>query len=255
VTQARRARARPSRLVVPLVAAAVLLAGGTFAAVKISTGPTTPGQEPTPRVAATELTASPTGGTPSSDPTTTPSSSSSTTSSKRRASGAAEKALAKCQRKVRAADNVLAAAKTGVSHWATHVQAQTDANQGKISAAEMSALFSQTRRAGPADQRRYADAVAKYQDVSGSCAKVKNADPSTAAELAKCDDRARAEKPVLTAAAPGMRDWRAHLAAMQRSREGHVANPQAVWIAAWRAAPVHINAYQKAARRLRAPAC
>ena len=30
----------------------------------------------------------------------------------------------------------MAAAKIGVSHWATHVQAQTDANAGKISSRE-----------------------------------------------------------------------------------------------------------------------
>jgi hypothetical protein len=226
----------------------VLLAGGTFAAVKISTGETTAGPEATPRVAATQLTAAPTGSASSSTP-------SSPASSSEPGDEVAQKALARCQRKVRAADDVLAAAKPGVTHWATHVQAQTDANRKKISVGEMSALFSKTRLAGPADQRRYADARATYEDLSGSCSDVQDATPTTAAKLAKCDERARAQKPVLTAAAAGMQDWKSHLAAMQRSREGHVANPEGVWIAAWRAAPPNIRAYQKAAKKFSAPAC
>ena len=70
---------------------------------------------------------------------------------------------------------MLAAAEIGVRHWAIHVQAQTDANARKISTAKMSARFKATRLDGPADQRRYRDAIDAYEGQDGSCAKVKGA--------------------------------------------------------------------------------
>ena len=160
-----------------------------------------------------------------------------------------------CQRKVDAADKVLSAARTGVLHWATHVQAETDADAGKISTSLMQARFAKTRVAGPGDQSRYAKARSEYQKLDGSCAKVKGASASVAGKLADCRERADAQKPVLAAAANGMADWKNHLAAMQRSREGHVRNAQGVWLEAWRAAPPHINAYKKAYANFRAPKC
>jgi hypothetical protein len=156
---------------------------------------------------------------------------------------------------VRAADKVLAEAKIGIKHWATHVQAQTDANNSKISVGQMNAKFKVTRLAGPADQSRYRKALATYQEQKGSCQRVAGAAASVAASLAKCDDRARAQRPVLAAAADGMADWRSHLAAMQRSRMTHVAHPEAVWLRAWRAAPPHIRAYDKAVANFDAPRC
>ena len=253
MAKARRARVRPSRLVVPLLLAAVLLGGGIFAAVKYGSNGTTADPQVTPTVAASEATA-----TPSTSPSTATPSSTSATAGKPGVNTAAQNAikkLAACESGVDAADTVMAAAKTGVGHWAVHVQAQTDANSRKISVAEMQKLFKKTRLAGPADQRRYSDAQSAYEEAKASCASVKGADRETAAALRSCRERADAQRPVLTAAANGMQDWKSHLAAMQRSREGHVANPQGVWLAAWRAAPPHINAYKKAAADFDAPRC
>ena len=60
---------------------------------------------------------------------------------------------------------------------------------------------------------------------------------------------------MLAAADDVMRDWRNHLADMQRSRETHVKNAQGVWIRAYRAAPPNINAYEKAIENFDAPRC
>jgi len=259
VAKARRARVRPSRVVVPLLIAAVLLGGGIFAAVKYGSNATTAGPDVTPTVAATEATATPSPSlSPSPSPSTATPSSSSSTAAKPGVSTAVQKAknkLRACEAGVDSADAVLAAAKAGVGHWAMHVQAQTDANARKISVDQMQTLFKKTRLAGPADERRYRDAVSAYEDAKASCSSVKGADRATAAALRSCQQRAEAQRPVLAAAANGMQDWKSHLAAMQRNREGHVANPEGVWLAAWRAAPPHINAYKKAAQDFDAPRC
>ena len=119
----------------------------------------------------------------------------------------------------------------------------------------MGALFKKTRLAGPADQQRYRDALSKYEDLNGSCDKVKGATASVAEKLSNCRDRAKAQKPVLAAAADGMADWKSHLAAMQRNATTHVPHAESVWLRAWRAAPPHIEAYKKAAADFDAPKC
>ena len=155
-------------------------------------------------MAATQTTAQPTStGSPSSEPSATP-------TKAKPVVGA--KALKACQRRVRAADDVLAAAKIGVRHWAIHVQAQTDGNSQKISPKTMSALFKQTRLAGPSDQQRYRDALDAYEDLDGSCNKVKGAPAKVADKLSDCRDRAQAQKPVWplppTAWPTGKPTWR-----------------------------------------------
>jgi hypothetical protein len=209
---------------------------------------------PTPTVGASVSTAGGSTGGPSNSASASPQSTP-TASSTAAGSPAGVKALASCRAKVRAADQVLAQAKTGITHWAAHVQAQTDANKKKISDAQMTGKFKVTRLEGPADQRRYRKALTTYQNLKGSCRPVSGAGSSVAASLAKCSDRAQAQRPVLAAAADGMADWRSHLAAMRRSRMTHVPDAEGVWLRAWRAAPPHIRAYQKAVQHFDAPTC
>lgn len=164
--------------------------------------------------------------------------------------------LSSCRDRVGEADAVLAAAKTGVGHWAEHVQAQTDANAGRITVATMDATFARTRLAGPDDQDRYRKAVAGYEDADGSCSAVAGASNKESAALSSCRDRSKAQQPVLKAAEDAMADWRSHLAAMARSRAHHMDDAEQIWVDAWRAAPPHIQAYDKAAAAFRgAPDC
>jgi hypothetical protein len=157
---------------------------------------------------------------------------------------------------VRAADEVLEQAKTGISHWKAHVAAERDAAKGDISGERRQEIFKDTRLKGPADQKRYAAALRDYDRVrDASCGKAKGADDEVAATLASCRKRATAQGPVLAAAGDAMGDWKSHLADMQRSREVHVDNAQQVWIRAYRAAPTNINAYEKALDDFDAPRC
>jgi hypothetical protein len=251
VAKARRAKRSAARIVVPIVAALVLLSGGAAAAWQFwPRHPTS--ANPTPSVEATQSTAEPTTATPSETPSATP------TKTPKPDSNAvkAQQALDDCRAKVEAGDTVIKEAKTGVAHWASHVHAQVLADHGVIHLPEMLARFKETRLKGPADQKRYHDALKNYenqQDVS--CQKVAKAPSKINATLAECATRSSDQEPVLATGAAGMRDWASHLAAMQRDKNEHVANAQLIWVKAYRAAPVNINAFNSAVTAYQPPKC
>jgi hypothetical protein len=251
VVQARRAKVRPARVIIPLVIAAALLVGGSFAAVRFWPNATTAGPEVESSATTTESQAP-------SIAESSPSPSASSTPTTQPASAAATEALAACQEKVRAADEVLKQGKIGVLHWAEHIQAQKDNLAGKATTEQMKARFKKTRLAGPDDLKRYKAALSTYDDLDGSCAKVKGADSEVAATLARCDKRGEAQQAVLKATAAGMKDWKNHQRFMQRNalhKEGTPSEAQAIWLAQYRAAPKNIKAFKKANRNFDAPSC
>jgi hypothetical protein len=246
VVQARRAKARPTRVIIPLAVAAALLVGGSFAAVKFWPDATTAGPQ----------AESSTTGAESQDPSTAVSSPSpSVTTSP--ASTAAQQALEACQAKVRAADEVIKQGATGVEHWAGHIQAQRDGNAGKISPEQMKARFKATRLKGPGDLKRYDEARSAYQDLEGSCEE-EESDSVVAAALADCDERSKAQKPLMAATNSAMKDWRAHLTFMQRNKlhkAGTPAQALETWLSQYDAAPKNIRAFENASEDFDAPNC
>ncbi len=249
MVQARRAKARPARVIIPLAVAAALLVGVSFAAVKFWPDATTAGPQ---AESSTTTVESQTPSIAESSPSQTPS----TTADP--ASAAAQQALVACQTTVRAADEVIKQGTTGVEHWAGHIQAQKDSFAGKISTEQMKAQFKATRLKGPGDQKRYDDALSAYQDLDGSCDKVKRAESVVAAALADCNKRSKAQKPLMAAADAAMKDWKAHLAFMQRNklhRAGTPSEAQATWLRQYYAAPKNISAFNKATDKFDAPAC
>jgi hypothetical protein len=251
VVQARRAKVRPARVIIPLVVAAALLVGGSFAAVKFWPDATTAG--PQPENSATTIEQLP------STAESSPSPSASTAPSDDSATAAAAKALETCQAKVQAADEVLKQGETGVEHWAIHVGAQRDYAAGKISVDEMKARFKKTRLKGPDDVKRYDDALSAYKELEGSCEAVEGADTQVAAALASCKKRSKAQPAVMRATAAGMKDWKAHITFMQRNalhKEGSPSEAQATWLKQYNAAPKNINAFKKATNNFEdAPSC
>jgi hypothetical protein len=245
VVQARRAKARPARVIIPLAIAAALLIGGSFAAVKFWPDATTAGPQAN----------SPSSPAESQGPSTAESSPSPSVDP---ASAAAKEALAACQAKVRAADEVIKQGKTGVEHWAEHIQAQKDNIDGKATVDEMRARFKATRLAGPEDLKRYNEAKAAYKDLEGSCAEVEGADTEVAAALTDCSERSQAQKPLMAATAEGMKDWKNHLAFMQRNAVHQAGTPKeaaATWWQQYLAAPKNINAFKEATENFDAPRC
>jgi hypothetical protein len=247
VVQARRAKAQPARVIIPLAVAAALLVGGSFAAVKFWPNATTAGPQAESSTMTTETQA----------PSTAESSPSPSTTVEA-ASAAAQKAFEACQAKVEAADEVIKQGKTGVEHWAEHVQAQKDYFADKGTVEEMKARFKKTRLKGPGDLKRYDDALSAYKDLEGSCGKVKGAENVVAASLVKCEKRSSAQKPLLAATAAGMKDWRNHLKFMQRNavhRAGTASEAAATWEKQYEAAPENIKAFKKATDSFEAPDC
>jgi hypothetical protein len=246
VVQARRAKVRPVRVIIPLVVAAALLV--SFAAWKFWPDTTTAG--PQAETSATTVESqTPSTAESSPSPSATPSATANT---------AAGKALAACKERVRAADAVLKEGETGVLHWAEHVQAQKDYLSGKATTEEMKARFKKTRLKGPGDLDRYNDALSTYADLEGSCGKVEGAASAVAASLKKCNERSKDQQPVLKATAAGMKDWKAHQKFMQRNalhRAGTPSEAQGTWLKQYRAAPKNINAFKKATKNFKAPSC
>ena len=248
MARARRAKPRRSRALIGLIVVA-LLAVGVVAALRFwpnsltAIGPTT-----SPAAVGTPSAAVPS--------TPTPSASAERTATATPAGAEAMGAMEACQKRVRAADKVLDEARTGIAHWEAHVGAERVTRAGKISVDDRQRIFKETRLKGPADQKRYADAQRDYERVRDAyCGKAEGADATVAATLSTCRERADAQAPLMRAADAAMGDWKSHLAAMQRSREIHVDNAEAIWLAAYRAAPKNINAYEKALRKFDAPTC
>lgn len=155
-----------------------------------------------------------------------------------------------------AAEAVVEEARNGVHHWSEHVQAQTDANAGRISLAQRQAIFDRTREHGPHDLQAYDRALAKWKrQGTGACVAPADAPPKIRATIADCVSREQALRPVMTAAAKAMADWQRHQADMRRSQAQWVPDADRVWAKAWRAAPTNINAFHDAREGFRAPDC
>jgi hypothetical protein len=248
VVQARRAKARPARVIIPLAVAAALLVGGSLAAWKFWPNETTAGPQ-----AASSTTAAESQAPSIAELSPTPSATADP------ASAASEKALEECQAKVQAADEVLKRGKTGVSHWIDHVQVQTDDFAGKLTPAQRKARFAKTRLKGPGDLDRYQDARDAYEDLGGSCDEVEGADSAIAAALKKCTERSEAQQPVLKATDAGMDDWKAHVKFMQYNKEhpdpDAAADRQSTWMKQYNAAPKDIKAFKRATANFKAPDC
>jgi hypothetical protein len=179
------------------------------------------------------------------------------TSSARTASSDEDSAqlLKACRKTVTAGDKVLAAARQGMRHWAQHVQAQTDADAGKITVATMNATFHRTRAAGPGDTRRYDHAVQRLGRSKGSCEDKAGAPKKIAKKLAACAERRRAQVPVLAAAEKGMADWKRHLNDMRLADHGQLSRPNQRWRQTYAAAPTRIRAYERAVDHYDPPRC
>jgi cytoskeletal protein RodZ len=254
VVKARRAaKANTARIVVPIVIGLALLVAGGVAAWQLWPDGSTTSAQPQSSVTVTtpETSAPPT----SAEPSATPTSTETRTASADPDTSQAQAALESCQAKVEAGDAVIDEAKTGVGHWAKHVDSQRQADLGNYTVEEMKAQFKATRLLGPGDQKRYRDAVDEYRSKDGSCEEVSEAPTEIAEALEKCAKRSSAQKPVMEAGKDAMADWASHLADMQRSKAGHFNNPQKVWLRAYRAAPENINAFDRASDRYNPPEC
>jgi hypothetical protein len=161
--------------------------------------------------------------------------------------------LETCVSEVAAADAVVAAARTGIGHWAEHIRARTDLLSGAQPKEVTKAIWKRTREAGPADLTRHQQAAAEHARQAGSCDRA-----AKSTEVSACVQRLQALDKAVAAGAGGMGDWRAHQNAMAAHKAGEIdaAHAQTMWVTAWAAAPKNIDAFRAADTALRAaPAC
>jgi hypothetical protein len=167
------------------------------------------------------------------------------------------KALRACATSVSRAARTVKAARQGVQNWSDHVQARTDMLEGRMSMDTMDAIWTRTKKAGPADQERFRKALDAY-DAPSACTKVKDVPAADRSMAQRCTQRSEAANRAVRSAKAAMRDWEVHLANMAKFADGDMsaAMAQGRWVAAWRNAPSNINAYREAREALdKAPAC
>jgi hypothetical protein len=122
----------------------------------------------------------------------------------------------------------------------------------------MKARFKATRLKGPGDLERYGDARSAYKDLDGSCKEVQETDSVVAAALADCNERSKAQKPLMAATEAAMDDWKAHIKFMQRNAVHQAGSPGEAlrtWLRQYNAAPKNIKAFNKATEDFEAPDC
>jgi len=198
---------------------------------------------------------------PSNAASTGAADSSGTPSATSAASGSAlEDSLVACRDAVAAADAAVGEARTGVGHWATHVQARVDFEAGRIDEATQKQRWAETRVLGPGDQARFAAADAAFQPRAEACAEVNLAAESTAlgTSVEACQQRTAALTAAVEAGRAAMTDWSNHLADMKARVDGAIDSSEGGdrWDHAFHMAPGNINAFREAETALsQAPAC
>jgi hypothetical protein len=182
--------------------------------------------------------------------------SSSQTSDGTRAEGGGGESMPRaCSAEVAAAEQVVSAAATGVRHWSAHVRARTDMLKGRISESRMDAVWKRTQDAGPADQRRFQDALQQYGGRLPCADQVSGRQTEA---MTACVTRSETAITAVVAAQEAMGQWRSHLHHMATYADGGMTSGKAqrLWVFAWREAPEHISTYRDARQALlEAPAC
>jgi hypothetical protein len=169
----------------------------------------------------------------------------------------ADAVLDSCSTEITEAEDVVAAADSGVSNWSAHVQARTDLLAGRISEEKMSAVWTRTQDAGPADQQQFNTALQAYGGQP-SCGELESGSESQTQDVTDCLARAEAADNGVSAAEAAMDDWAAHLHHMSEYADGGMTagRAQRLWVEAWREAPENITAYEDARATLsKAPPC
>ncbi len=242
-------RHRSRKWLATLVAVAVVLAGA-------ATWLLWPDRQQDVSAADGQHSASPAGGDRTASPTASAAPSSSGTPSSQSGDSAAVAAVQSCRAQISSEEKIIDAARTGVEHWADHVQSQTDRFAGRISESQMKVIWVQTKLAGPADVERYSELADEHPERKNACQDVDGAPKDIARTLATCRQRQDVIKPLLSASDKAMADWEHHLADMRRSASGQAHHAEQVWLDTWRKAPKNIKAFQAADEKLQeAPAC
>src|SRR6478752_4114270 len=117
---------------------------------------------------------------------------------------AASPQLSACQHALTLGDAVADAADASHRDWGSHVQAQLQLDQGKITLAQTLALWAASKKPGPADVRAFTTARAAWAKASGACRAMTTADR---ADAEACMARHAAVQAVVTTGTDVNDEW------------------------------------------------
>lgn len=153
---------------------------------------------------------------------------------------------------------VVAEARTGVAHWAAHIQARTDMLEGRASQEQMRATWKRTRLAGPGDLARFAEVLDAYELSECDDPGVEDAPPNLRDDLDSCLRHATDVEAAVSAAIAAIADWEHHLHDMAAHADGAMdaEMAQEKWVETWKNAPTNINGFRDARDALeKTPEC
>ena len=166
--------------------------------------------------------------------------------------------LASCALAVGAGERAAEAAALSAKHWKIHYGAQIKLESGEYSLARTKKAWADTKVLGPDDVKRFTDAEAAYDKVSGACSDL---DPTTleggyAEDGTACAERATVLADVVSTGKGVNADWDAHLEQMKVKEQTPADEYYEWWLDVVKAAPKNMKPYEAAAAELgSAPSC
>lgn len=166
--------------------------------------------------------------------------------------------LSACQHALTLGDAVADAADASHRDWGSHVQAQLQLDQGKITLAQTLALWASSKKPGPSDVHAFTTARAAWAKASGACQTMATKATTTAdrADAAACMARRAAVQAVVATGADVNAEWADHLQMMANKAHTDTAAYSQRWRQMVQQAPATLKAYEQARSRLAAaPRC
>ena len=162
--------------------------------------------------------------------------------------------LSACQHALTLGDAVADAADASHRDWGSHVQAQLQLDQGKITLAQTLALWASSKKPGPSDVRAFTTARTAWAKASGACQTM--ATTADRADAAACMARRAAVQAVVATGAAVNAEWADHLQMMANKAHTDTAAYSQRWRQMVQQAPATLKAYEQARSRLAAaPRC
>ncbi|GAA5161797.1 hypothetical protein [Ornithinimicrobium tianjinense] len=166
--------------------------------------------------------------------------------------------LAACAVAVGEGEQAAEAAALSAKHWKTHYVAQIKLESGEYTLEQTKKAWADTKVLGADDVKRFTDAKAAYDKVSGACSDL---DPSALeGEYAEagtaCAERATVLADVVGTGKGVNDDWNAHLEQMKVKEQTPADEYYEWWIDVVEAAPKNMKPYEAAVKQLgSAPSC
>lgn len=160
-----------------------------------------------------------------------------------------------CVAQVAAGERVAKAAASSALHWRQHTKAQLDWEARKITLAQRSKIYDDSKAFGAADAKEFAAATKAVADTGGACADAAGMDGATA-ETKACQQRMDSLSAVQKIGTTVQKQWAAHMKMMAGKAHADMAAYHKRWLKMVADAQPTLKAYDASVAALgKAPAC